>query len=181
MDAYVILFVFFGLILVLWSLRSIKRDIERGEKILHEAEKAQKALSQLLNEAIETIEELDSFGEYIIERIENKVKWAKSEILDAGALPVKENNIKESKGYPEIDESIEKTAELKSWALKEDYIEPGKDMQKDENKKRSKEELYKKAVELYKQGYTVEQIASSLNIGKGEAKLAIRIVGRESI
>ncbi|ADQ06356.1 conserved hypothetical protein [Caldicellulosiruptor hydrothermalis 108] len=175
MDAYVILFIFFGLILILWSLRSIKKDIERGEKILHESEKAQKTLSQLLNEAIETIEELDSFGEYIIERIENKVRWAKGEILDIEATPVKGNT-----EHLNTEEKVEKTAETKSYAGKEDYIEPGNDMQKDENKKRSKEELYRKAVELYKQGYTVEQIASSLNIGKGEAKLAIRIVGRES-
>lgn len=82
MDAYVILFIFFGLIIVLWSLRSIKKDIERGGKILHESEKVQKTLSQLLSEAIETVEELDSFGEYIIERIENKVRWAKGEILE---------------------------------------------------------------------------------------------------
>lgn len=175
MDAYVILFIFFGLILILWVFRSIKKDIERGEKILHESEKVQKTLSQLLNEAIETIEELDSFGEYIIERIENKVKWAKSEILDIEASPVKGNT-----EHLKTEKKVEKTAETKSYAGKEDYIEPGKDMQKDENKKRSKEELYKKAVELYKQGYTVEQIASILNIGKGEAKLAIRIVGRES-
>ncbi|WPX08376.1 DUF6115 domain-containing protein [Anaerocellum danielii] len=176
MDAYVILFIFFGLILILWVLKWLRKDIERGEKVLYESEKAQKTLSQLLNEAIETIEELDSFGEYIIERIENKVKWAKSEILDIEALPVKGNT-----EHLKTEEKVEKTAEIKSCAGKEDYIEPGKDMQKDINKKRSKEELYKKAVELYKQGFTVEEIASSLNIGKGEAKLAIRIVGRENI
>ncbi|ADQ45394.1 hypothetical protein Calkro_0494 [Caldicellulosiruptor kronotskyensis 2002] len=174
MDAYVILFIFFGLIIVLWSLRSIKKDIERGEKILHESEKAQKTLSQLLSEAIETVEELDSFGEYIIERIENKVRWAKGEILDIEKAPVKGDT-----EHLNTEEKVEKSDQTKSYAGKEDFIEPGKDMQRDEGKKHSKEELYRKAVELYKQGYTVDEIASSLNIGKGEAKLAIRIVGRE--
>jgi len=176
MDAYVILFVFFGLVLVLWVFRSIKKDIERGEKILHEAEKVLKNLSKLLNEAVETIEELDAFGEYIIERIENKVKWAKSEILDTRISQVKENT-----EHTENEKKIEKATDFEAYAEKMAYIESSKDMQKNENKKRSKEELYRKAVELYKQGFTVEQIASSLNIGKGEAKLAIRIVGRESI
>lgn len=39
MDVYVILFIFFGLILILWVFRLIKKDIERGEKILYEVEK----------------------------------------------------------------------------------------------------------------------------------------------
>ncbi|BCS80492.1 DUF6115 domain-containing protein [Anaerocellum diazotrophicum] len=174
MDAYVILFIFFGLIVVLWSLRLLKKDIERGEKILHESEKAQKTLSQLLNEAIETIEELDNFGEYIIERIENKVRWAKGEILDIEKVPIKGNT-----EHLNTEKKVEKTNETKTYAQKEDFIEHVNDMRKNESKKQSKEELYRKAVDLYKQGYTVDEIASILNIGKGEAKLAIRIVGRE--
>ena len=176
MDAYVVLFIFFGLILILWSLRAIKKDVERGEKILYESEKVQKDLSQLLNEAIDTIEELDSFGDYIIERIENKVKWAKSEILDTRISQVKENT-----EHTENEKKIGKATDFEAYTEKTAYIESSKDMQKNENKKRSKEELYRKAVELYRQGFTVEQIASSLNIGKGEAKLAIKIVGRENI
>jgi len=176
MDAYVILFVFFGLVLVLWVFRSIKKDIEKGEKILHESEKVLKNLPKLLNEAVETIEELDAFGEYIIERIENKVKWAKSEILDTRISQVKENT-----EHTESEKKIGKATDFEAYTEKTAYIESSKDMQKNENKKRSKEELYRKAVELYKQGFTVEQIASSLNIGKGEAKLAIKIVGRENI
>lgn len=122
------------------------------------------------------IEELDSFGEYIIERIENKVKWVKSEILDIEVLLIK-GNIE----YLKIEEKDEKIVEIKFYVGKEDYIESGKDMQKDENKKCLKEEFYKKVVEFYKQGYIVEQIVLSLNIGKGEVKFVIRIVGRESI
>lgn len=122
------------------------------------------------------IEELDSFGEYIIERIENKVKWVKSEILDIEVLLIK-GNIE----YLKIEEKDEKIVEIKFYVGKEDYIEFGKDMQKDENKKCLKEEFYKKVVEFYKQGYIVEQIVLSLNIGKGEVKFVIRIVGRESI
>ncbi|WAM33423.1 DUF2802 domain-containing protein [Caldicellulosiruptor morganii] len=166
MDAYVALFVLLGLIMVFASLRSIKKDVEKSEKILIDSEKAVLKLSQLLNEAVETIEELDSFGEYIIERIENKVKWVKEQMDrmedKAFAEEINENkNSKEAEKQP-VDgrqnfTSAENTA------------------------KKSKEEIYHRAVELYRQGLSLEEIASKLGIGKGEAKLAIRIVGREKI
>jgi len=156
MDAYVVLFIFFGLIVVFISLKSIKKDIEKGEKVLIESAKTAQKLSQLLNEAIETIEELDNFGEYIIERIENKVKWAEEETSQI--RDKKNENFKESqKGYECLSGN-----ELIS-------------------KKQSKEEIYRRAVELYRQGFSIEEIASTLQIGKGETKLALKIVGREKV
>lgn len=49
------------------------------------------------------------------------------------------------------------------------------------SKKQSKEEIYRRAVELYRQGFSIEEIASTLQIGKGETKLALKIVGREKV
>lgn len=176
MDAYVALFVFFGLIIVFISLRSIKKDIEKGEKILFESEKTAKKLSQLLGEAIETIDELDSFGEYIIERIENKVKWAEEktsqlrnkEFEKSGELHNAYGNLSEN---GEIDtKKIQDASKINSF-------EGGETV----SRKRSKEEIYKMAVDLYRQGFSIEEIASTLQIGKGEAKLALRIVGREKV
>ncbi|WAM32129.1 DUF2802 domain-containing protein [Caldicellulosiruptor naganoensis] len=159
MDAYVALFVFLGLIMIFASLRSIKKDIEKGEKILIDSEKVSLKLSQLLSEATETIEELDSFGEYIIERIENRVKWAKEE-MDKIKDKATTKEMDENKNSGEIERKItnnEQSANL--------------------SPKKSKEEIYHKAVELYRQGLSIEEVASRLGIGKGEAKLAIKIVG----
>mgnify|MGYP000217615031 FL=1 len=176
MDAYVVLFILFGLIVVLISLRSIKKDIEKGEKVLIESVKTAQQLSQLLNEAIETIEELDSFGEYIIERIENKVKWAKeetSQIRDRKTEDFKESQ----KGY-------ENPAENEKRDIKDmQNVDNIKSLENQDftSKKQSKEEVYRRAVELYKQGFSIEEIASILQIGKGETKLALKIVGREMV
>lgn len=176
MDAYVVLFIFFGLIVVFISLKSIKKDIEKGEKVLIESAKTAQKLSQLLNEAIETIEELDNFGEYIIERIENKVKWAEEETSQIRDR--KNENFKESqKGY----ESLSGNEEID---IKD--TRNANDMKNLENlelisEKQSKEEIYRRAVELYRQGFSIEEIASTLQIGKGETKLALKIVGREKV
>ncbi|WP_039763760.1 MULTISPECIES: hypothetical protein [unclassified Caldicellulosiruptor] len=177
MDAYVVLFIFFGLIVVFISLKSIKKDIEKGEKVLIESAKTAQKLSQLLNEAIETIEELDNFGEYIIERIENKVKWAEEETSQIRRDKKNENFKESQKGY----ECLSGNEEIDIKGTRD-----ANDMKNLENlelisKKQSKEEIYRRAVELYRQGFSIEEIASTLQIGKGETKLALKIVGREKV
>lgn len=176
MDAYVVLCIFFGLVVVFISLKSIRKDIEKGEKVLIESAKTAQKLSRLLNEAIETIEELDNFGEYIIERIENKVKWAEEEV----------SQIRDRKNekFNELQKGYESLSENEKINIKD--AQGANDIKSFENrdfisKKQSKEEIYRRAVDLYRQGFSIEEIASTLQIGKGETKLALRIVGREKV
>ncbi len=46
-----------------------------------------------------------------------------------------------------------------------------------EDNKLRKESIYKKVMELYEQGIKMDDIANQLSLGKGEVKLAIRLLG----
>lgn len=180
MDGYVAILILLGLLIILFSVNSIRKDIESGKNVLIESEKHLKDLSQLLNDAIETIEELDAFGEYVVDRIEQKVKWAKDELEKTGLKfqTEKNANLNHEKVSTPINQDDAKNIKKDEYFNQSNKKES--EIFKVENEKNmSKEYIYKKAFDLYTSGYSLDEIAYKLQIGKGEAALALKIMRRK--
>lgn len=174
MDGYIILSIFFGITIIVFALFSIKKDLEKGEKIILQSEYNINRLDNLLKEANETIEEIDAFGEYIVDRIENKTKWA----LEMLSTVTKENQVKKQDEISTEVNNIEK--QYTSQNEEKNMGKVDEDTKKEsmpEIKVSKIEEKYKKVLDLYQSGMDIDQIASKLSLGKGEVRLAIRIIG----
>lgn len=165
MEGYLIFMIFISIAIIFIAIISIKKDINNSEKILYRSEEIIQKLEYLLKDAAEAVEELDAFGAYVVDLVEQKAKEAI-------------RNIDENKIYYEFN--IKETNVVKQEENKYEEMSENISSENDEvveDNKLRKESIYKKVMELYEQGIKMDDIANQLSLGKGEVKLAIRLLG----
>jgi len=165
MEGYLIFMIFISIAIIFIAIISIKKDINNSEKILYRSEEIIQKLEYLLKDAAEAVEELDAFGAYVVDLVEQKAKEAI-------------RNIDENKIYYEFN--IKETNVVKQEKNKYEEMSENISSENDEvveDNKLRKESIYKKVMELYEQGIKMDDIANQLSLGKGEVKLAIRLLG----
>jgi len=164
---------FIGIIVVLISAIIIFLDRIKGEDLYFNIDFKEQELKKVIEDADELIAELNFTSETIVKQIEDKI-----DLLDKHQNNI---DIKANKDYKFDNKSIYTNTYKYRKPIEDSLLKDNKQKHHVEGKIVEQSHNYnsnskrEKVIKYFKDGYSIEDIARSENIGKGEVQLILSL------